>query len=320
MPIDHDAIFKELITNFFKEFMELFFPEAHDLIDYSDLTFLAQEIITDITAGEKHYVDILASVKIKGEEGYVLIHVEPQAYKEPDFARRMFIYFSRLYEKHQKKVLPIAVFSYDSTAEEPDKHEVAFPFLKVLEFNFYKVQLKKLPWRKYIKSDNPVAAALLSKMDYSPRERRRLKIEFTRMVTRMQLDPAKLGLITAIFDTYLGLSPEEEKEVEEMLRKELSTEEVKKVMELRTSWHIKGWQEGLQQGIQQGLEQGRKVGLEEGRREILLRLLKKRLGFVSPEVEERIKGLSLEELDELVEKLFEVSSESDVKALLGIAH
>ncbi|MCG0278435.1 MAG: Rpn family recombination-promoting nuclease/putative transposase, partial [Thermanaeromonas sp.] len=80
MPIDHDAIFKELITNFFKEFMELFFPEAHALIDYSELTFLSQEIITDITAGEKHYVDILASVKIKGEEGYVLIHVEPQAY------------------------------------------------------------------------------------------------------------------------------------------------------------------------------------------------------------------------------------------------
>ncbi|MGB9783100.1 MAG: Rpn family recombination-promoting nuclease/putative transposase [Moorellaceae bacterium] len=312
MPVDHDAIFKELITNFFKEFMELFFPQAHALIDYSDLTFLTQEIITDITAGEKHYVDILARVKIKGEEGYVLIHVEPQAYKEPDFARRMFIYFSRLYEKHQKKILPIAVFSYDSKTEEPDKHEVAFSFLKVLEFKFYKVQLKKLSWREYLKSDNPVAAALLSNMDYSPKERRRLKVEFTRMVTRMQLDPAKLGLITAIFDTYLGLSPEEEREVEEMLHKELSPEEVKKVMELRTSWHIKGWQEGL--------EQGRKVGLEEGRREILLRQLKKRLGFISPEVEEKIKALTLKELDELAEKIFEVSDERDVRALLGIAH
>ncbi|MCG0278579.1 MAG: hypothetical protein L5656_08640 [Thermanaeromonas sp.] len=40
-----------------------------------------------------------------------------------------------------------------------------------------------------------------------------------------------------ILDTYLGLSLEEEKEVEEMLYRELSVEEVKKVMELRTSWH-----------------------------------------------------------------------------------
>ncbi|MGB9662853.1 MAG: DUF4351 domain-containing protein, partial [Moorellaceae bacterium] len=138
------------------------------------------------------------------------------------------------------------------------------------------------------------------------------------------LDPAKLGLITAIFDTYLGLSPEEEREVEEMLYKELSPEEVKKVMELRTSWHIKGWQEGLEQGLQQGLEQGRKVGLEEGRREkaqdLVIRFLKKRLGFVSPKVEEKIKALSLGELDELAEKVFEVSSESDLRKFLGMEH
>ncbi|MGI9953556.1 DUF4351 domain-containing protein, partial [Moorellaceae bacterium AZ2] len=103
---------------------------------------------------------------------------------------------------------------------------------------------------------------------------------------------------------------------EEMLHKELSAEEVKKVMELRTSWHIKGWQEGL--------EQGRKVGLEEGRREkaqdLVIRLLKKRLGFVSPEVEERVKGLSLEELDELAEKIFEISSESDLRKFLSMEH
>lgn len=36
----------------------------------------------------------------------VLIHVESQAYQETDFARRMFIYFSRLYEEHRKKSCP----------------------------------------------------------------------------------------------------------------------------------------------------------------------------------------------------------------------
>ncbi|MGI9952157.1 DUF4351 domain-containing protein, partial [Moorellaceae bacterium AZ2] len=171
-----------------------------------------------------------------------------------------------------------------------------------------------------------------SKQFHNPRERFKLKLKFLRMVTRIQLDPAKLGLITAIFDIYLGLSSEEEKQVEEMLHKELSVEEVKKVMELRTSWHIRGWQEGwqkgleegrkvgLEEGLEQGLEQGRKVGLEEGRREILLRQLKKRLGFVSSEAEERIKGLSLSELDELAEKIFEVTSESDLRKFLGIEH
>lgn len=55
MQIDHDRLFKELLTTFFKEFMELFFPEAHALIDYVDLRFLTQEIFTDVTEGKKHY-------------------------------------------------------------------------------------------------------------------------------------------------------------------------------------------------------------------------------------------------------------------------
>jgi|GEM_PF-2607846 len=151
-----------------------------------------QELLTDLTAGEKHYVDILAEVKIKGEDGYVLIHIEPQAYREAAFARRMFLYFSRLYEKHQKKVLPVAVFSHGSKTSEPSRHEIAFPFFKVLQFDFYTIQLKQLPWRQYLNSDNPLAAALLSKLDFGPSERVQVKLEFLRLLTRMSIDPARV--------------------------------------------------------------------------------------------------------------------------------
>ncbi|MCL5981516.1 MAG: hypothetical protein M1571_03155 [Firmicutes bacterium] len=58
MTADHDALFKNLIASFFREFMEPFLPQAHALIDYSALKFLSQELITDIPAGGKHYVDI----------------------------------------------------------------------------------------------------------------------------------------------------------------------------------------------------------------------------------------------------------------------
>jgi len=57
--IDHDRLFKELLTNFFREFMEAFFPQADRLLDYSYLEFLTQEVFTDVTAGEKKYIDIL---------------------------------------------------------------------------------------------------------------------------------------------------------------------------------------------------------------------------------------------------------------------
>ncbi|HBQ28029.1 MAG TPA: transposase, partial [Desulfotomaculum sp.] len=161
--IDHDQLFKELLETFFAEFMQLFFPEAYQVIDFTHLKFLQQEVFTDVTAGEKRIVDILVETRVKEEPGLILVHVEPQAYAQKDFNERMFIYFSRLYEKHRRKILPIAVFTYDQVRDEPDTFEQGFAFLDVLRFCFYKLELKKLSWREYINLDNPVAAALLSK-------------------------------------------------------------------------------------------------------------------------------------------------------------
>lgn len=146
--------------------MELFFPEAARSIDLTRIEFLQQEIFTDITAGEKRQADILVETRLKGEPGMILIHVEPQAYVQKNFNERMFIYFSRLYEKYRQKILPVAVFSYDRILDEPDHFELGFSFLNVLNFRFNKLELKKLNWREYIESDNPVAAALLSKMGF----------------------------------------------------------------------------------------------------------------------------------------------------------
>ena len=75
--IDHDRLFKELVTTFFEEFMLLFFPKAYEEIDFSHVSFLSQELYTDVTVGEKRYVDLLVETKLKGEEGLIIIHVEP---------------------------------------------------------------------------------------------------------------------------------------------------------------------------------------------------------------------------------------------------
>lgn len=162
----HDLLFKRLLETFFVEFIELFFPQVSDLMDKEHLNFLTQEVITDIPDMEKHLVDILVETKLAGEEGIVLIHVESQAQRVPEYNRKMFRYFSRLHDKHQRKILPIVIYSHDMNVAEPDSYRVEFSFLEVLIFKFLVVQLRKEPWRKYIRSSNPVAAALLSKMDY----------------------------------------------------------------------------------------------------------------------------------------------------------
>ena len=174
--IDHDRLFKELLENFFAEFMELFFPEAACSIDLTEIRFLQQEIFTDVTAGDRHEVDILVETRLKGQPGLILVHVEPQSYVQKNFNERMFVYFSRLYEKYRRKILPVAVFSYDRVRDEPDSFGIVFPFLEVLNFRFYKLELKRLDWREYIHSDNPVAATLISKMGFREDERVRVKL------------------------------------------------------------------------------------------------------------------------------------------------
>ena len=78
--VDHDRLFKELLETFFAEFMKLFFPEASRDIDYSHIKFMQQEIFTDVTAGERHEVDIIVETRLKEDPGLIMVHVEPQAY------------------------------------------------------------------------------------------------------------------------------------------------------------------------------------------------------------------------------------------------
>lgn len=57
---DHDRLFKELISTFFLEFLELFFPAVLNYLDRNSITFLDKEIFTDVTEGDRHESDLMA--------------------------------------------------------------------------------------------------------------------------------------------------------------------------------------------------------------------------------------------------------------------
>lgn len=193
--IDHDRLFKELLTTFFVEFVELFLPEVAAYLDRDSIEFLDKEVFTDVTAGEKHQVDLIVKVRFRGQEGFFLVHVENQAKYQPDFSQRMFRYFSRLYERHALPVYPIALFSYDAPkSPQPDTHQVAFPNKVVMQFNYDLIQLNRLNWRDFTRQPNPVASALMAKMNIAPEDRPRVKFECLRLLATLQLDPAKMHL------------------------------------------------------------------------------------------------------------------------------
>ena len=113
--MDHDRLFKELLTHFFADFIDLFLPNVSAFLDRdAAIVPLDKEIFTDVTGGEKHEVDLVMKARFKGEDAFFLIHVENQSTPQPDFPRRMFGYFARLTEKYALPVYPVVVFSYDA--------------------------------------------------------------------------------------------------------------------------------------------------------------------------------------------------------------
>ncbi|OLP19523.1 flagellar assembly protein H, partial [Leptolyngbya sp. 'hensonii'] len=96
--IDHDRLFKALLSTFFLEFLELFIPELAQTIDPDSIQFLQQEYFAYLTSGYDKVLHLLVSVKQAGVEMTFLVHLDSQSYAEAHFTRRMFIYFARLYQ------------------------------------------------------------------------------------------------------------------------------------------------------------------------------------------------------------------------------
>lgn len=129
----HDQLFKELINEFFKEFLEAFFPDVHDNIDFHTIKPIPDEVYTDLLEGSTRRLDIVVETRLKGTDVVIIIHVEPQSYKQNDFHGRMYHYFSLLYSKYQMPIVPIAVFSYEEDWEE-NQYTMVLPFFP--RFNF----------------------------------------------------------------------------------------------------------------------------------------------------------------------------------------
>ena len=298
--IDHDRLFKELISTFFWEFIELFLPEMLGYVERDEPIFLREEIFTDVTSREKKKIDLLVQVRFRDREGIFLVHVESQAAVQADFNRRMFIYFARLHAKYNLPIFPIAIFSFDGPYRpEPDCYHLDFPGRQILRFNFATIQLNRLNWRAFLRQPNPVAAALMAKMQIEPEDRPKVKLECLRMLVTLQLDPARTQLISGFVDSYLKLNDNEEQIFQRDLENLGLTEE-ERVMEIITSWMEKGIERGIERGVQEGVLN------------VTFRLLRRRFGELSSELETRIQGVSVEQAENLCEAIFDFQSDRDL--------
>jgi predicted transposase/invertase (TIGR01784 family) len=99
LAVDHDRLFKELLTTFFFEFLDLFFPRLAAQLDRESIEFLSQELFPDLLDGAEYQADILVKARFRGQDAYFLIHVEHQSEAPATFPRRFFRYFSAIFSR-----------------------------------------------------------------------------------------------------------------------------------------------------------------------------------------------------------------------------
>ncbi|HHP7229470.1 MAG TPA: Rpn family recombination-promoting nuclease/putative transposase [Xenococcaceae cyanobacterium] len=295
--ISHDQLFKELLTTFFVEFLELFFPQVLDYLDTDSIAFEDKELFTDITKGRKKLLDIVALAKFRGQDYTFLVHVENQSYQQDNFPERMYSYHCNLFLKYRRPIYPIAVFSYKYPLEtETTSYTIDFPDRQVLNFQYQIVQLNRLNWRDFLRQQNPVAAALMAKMKISKGDRPIVKAECLRLLVTLQLNPAKMQLISGFVDTYLRLNQSETEIFQEQLNT-MELEQQEQIMQLTTSWK----------------EEGR---LEE-RKSLVFRLLNRKLGELPEEDVSAIQSLEPSQLELLAEDLLDFQSLEDLESWLN---
>jgi hypothetical protein len=257
VAIDHDQLFKQLLETFFVDFIELFAPALSEYLDLTQLTLLPQQYFTDILDGDRKAIDLLVQVPVKSSEiiaaqpiHTIIIHIENQSFSQSKFAQRMFLYFAELFREYRTPIYPIAVLSFDEPKRlEPNQFSISLPGLDILNFKFQAIQLNQLDWRDFLQHQNPIAAALMAKMNIAKKDRPKVKVECLRLLANLQLDPARTFFISGFIETYLRLNQREER----VFQKEIATiqpvAEQERIMQLTNSW------------VEQGIEQERRSAI-----------------------------------------------------------
>lgn len=117
IAMDADPPWKDILERYFVQFIEFFFPHIFSEIDWErGHEFLDKELQKIMRSSKtgRRTVDKLVKVRLKdGSEIWALIHVEIQGKSDSGFAKRMYVYNYRLFDKHDKKIVSLAVLTDD---------------------------------------------------------------------------------------------------------------------------------------------------------------------------------------------------------------
>ncbi len=333
---DYDSPWKEAIEHYFPDFMQFYFPEAAIQIDWSKgYEFLDQELRAlsqDAELG-KRFVDKLVKVTLlDGVEKWVYIHLEVQGSRQQEFAKRIFVYNYRIFDRYDRPVASMAVLADEHAEWRPDyfsyrvlgsETSIRFPVAKLTD---YHDQLEDL-----LLANNPFAIItaahiLTQRTRKDDQERFKAKQQLVRLLYQRQWDKQRIIDLFTVIDWLMrlpeGLDQQLWYEIEaieqgEKMRYVTSVERFE-VEKIRQQGMTQGLEQGLVQGVQQGLEQGLEQGIVKGESKLLQKFLELRFGDLPAWVVEQLNHAN----EELIEQwLVKANSATDLDSVFeGVKH
>ena len=309
---DHDQRFKTVLQSFLPQFFELFFPDWAARFDFSTIEWLDTEVFPDPPDGARRNLDLVAKLRalqpITDDEGrpagewLSLIHIEVEsADSVKPLRRRMHRYYTDQRDKHDRPVLPVAVYlNVGLDGLGTDEYAEHYGPLQVLHFQYLYVGLPRLDAVEYLQRGSPLGAALASLMKL-PRDRRSwLAVEAKQQIAAAGLSEQLRFLLTECLEAYLDLTTEEIAEVEQLLHNDAYQE----AQEMGVTT--------FERGVQKGEEKGRQEGIELGLRRAVARQLRERFQTVPEAVLVRLEELNEQQLFDLVGRIVHTQSLADL--------
>ncbi|MEZ4528402.1 MAG: DUF4351 domain-containing protein [Desulfobacterales bacterium] len=311
---------KEVLEQYFQEFMAFFFPDAHAEIDWSKgYEFLDKEFqkITKDAATGRRYVDKLVKVfLLNGDETWGLVHTDIQNEPEPGFSERMYIYNYRIFDKYRRPAVSFAVIGHVPKKARIGKYdrkkwgcEVRFRF-PVIRLSAYAKKREQL-----MKSGNPFAVVVMAHLlaqETAGKTENRLheKLRIIRHLYRKGFSRQDVINLFRFIDWVMAL-PERE---DEIFRDEVLAIEKEKKMPYVTSVERIGFKRGVLVGEKRGEARGEARGKKEGQISLLAKLIARKYKSRASEESRILKKLGMRDISGLGEKLFDFETLDEVHA------
>ena len=294
-PNDHyDSPWKEAIEHYFPEFMTFYFPDANAEIDWTkEHVFLDQELralVQDAELGTRFVDKLVRVTELSGEQSWIYIHVEVQGTRQAEFAKRMFVYNYRIFDRYEKPVASLAVLADEHKQWKPTsygynvlgcRHTLEFPVAKLTDYD------EKLD--ELLASDNAfgliTAAHILTRQTRKEnQERYEAKLSLVRMLYKRHWDKQRVIDLLTVVDWLMTLPAW----LDTKVWKEIETIEEHKSMKYITSIERIGIAKGRVEGQVEGIAKGRL----EGESKLLKRQLERRFGALPAWATEKLSNAS----------------------------